>query len=160
MAWNCSQVYGSNIAQLLQGRVQSGTQSLHHLSFMDGTVSSFCTPIHLKSGSAMLLVLISEENHTMLYNAPSLAFQAAMKIVGQLGNARHSVAMGGRSGVSAVSRKAVCCTVCDAVNTQDGRWIPWGGWLKETCGTTPEYVFCDKCSEWLYGLDAPKLRAA
>ncbi len=160
MAWNCSQVYGSNIAQLLEGRVQSGTQSLQYLSLMDGTVSCFCTPIHLKSGSSMLLVLINAVNHTMLYNTPSLALQASMKIVGQLGNVRHSVPTGGRSGVAAASPRAVCCTVCDSLHTHDGRWIPWGDWLKENYETTREYTFCDNCSQWIYGLDASELRAA
>lgn len=160
MAWNCSQAYGNSIAQLLEGRVQSGTQSIHYLSLMDGTVSSFCTPIHLKSGSSMLLVLINEANHIMLFNTPSLALQASMKIVEQLGNARHSVAARGRSRISASSPRAVCCTVCDSLHTQDGRWIPWGDWLKETYETTREFTFCDKCSEWIYGLDASELRAA
>jgi hypothetical protein len=160
MAWNCSQVYGSNIAHLLEGRVQSGTQSLQYLALMDGTVSSFCTPIHLKSGSSLLLVLINEANHTMLYNTPSLAFQASLKIVAQLGNAKHTESARGCAGTFPASRKTLCCSVCDSLSTQDGRWIPWGDWLNETYGTTREFTFCDNCSQWIYGLDASELRAA
>lgn len=160
MAWNCSQDYGSNIAHLLEGRVQGETQSLHYLTLMDGTVSSCCTPIQIKSGRPMLLVLISEVNHTMLYDTPFLAFQASMKIVGQLGNATYSVATGGRSGATDSSPRAVCCTVCDSLLTEDGRWIPWGDWLKETYKTTREYTICANCSQWIYGLDASELRAA
>ncbi len=160
MAWNCSQVYGSNIARLLEGRVQSGIQSLQYLALMDCTVSSFCTPIHLKSGSSLLLVLINEANHTMLYNTPSLAFQTSLKIVAQFGNAKHMESARGCAGTFPASRKTLCCSVCDSLPSQDGRWIPWGDWLNETYGTTREFTFCDNCSQWIYGLDASELRAA
>lgn len=160
IAWNCSQVYGNNIAHLLEGRVQSGTQSVQCLSLMDGAVSSFCTPIHLRSGGALLLVLINEVNHTMLFNTPSLAFEASMKIVDQLGSVRHSMAARAHPGMSATPRKAVCCAVCDSLQTQDGRWISWGDWLFENHQTTRTNTFCESCAQWVYHLDPSELRAA
>jgi len=160
MAWNCSQVYGSNIARLLEGRVQSEAQSILHLSLMDGTVSSFCTPIHLKSGKSLLLVMLNEVRHTMLYNTPLLAFQASVKIVGQLGETRHSSPVRFCADESSVPRKSWCCSVCDSLLTKDGRWIHWSEWLHEEQEFNLTYTFCDDCSEWIYGLDATESRAA
>lgn len=160
LAWNCSQTFGKQVAHLLAGRVQSEAQSHLYLSLMDGSVSTFCTPIHLRSGKSLLLVLVNEMNHTMLYNTPSLCFQASLKIVDQIANSKLQDTDNHRAMAPRTSEETMCCSVCDSVSTPDGRWIHWGEWLTETHNTNRAHSFCDGCSQWIYGLNREAVQAS
>lgn len=154
IGWNSSKHVGSTIARLLEGRVPRDDQSLVNLSLMDGALSAFCTPMHLNSGHSLLLVLLNDVNHTMPYSNVTLAFQTSLKIIGQIGCASHVVQAKDGSDLLLNSQATLCCSVCECLSTQDGRWISWGDWIFETHGIIPSHTFCDNCSEWIYGLDS------
>ena len=160
IGWNCSQHVGMRIARLLEGRVERKSQSLHDLSLIDGAASAFCTPMHLNSGHSLLLVMLNEVNHAMNYNASTLALQASFRIVGQIRSACHLVPSRDSSYIFPSSQGAFCCSVCQSLSTQDGRWLPWGDWLNETHGFSLSHTFCENCSQWLYGLDDSQVKVA
>ena len=160
IGWNSSKHVGTIIARLLEGRVPREAQSLVNLSLMDGAASAFCTPMHLNSGHSLLLVMLNEVNHAMNYNASTLALQASFRIVGQIRSACHLVPSRDSSYIFPSSQGAFCCSVCQSLSTQDGRWLPWGDWLNETHGFSLSHTFCENCSQWLYGLDDSQVKVA
>jgi hypothetical protein len=160
IGWNSSKHVGAIIARLLEGRVPRDAQSLVNLSLMDGALSAFCTPMHLNSGHSFLLVLLNDVKHTMPNRDVTLAFQTSLKIIGQIGCSSHVVQAKEDSDLLLNSQAPLCCSVCDCLSTQDGRWISRGDWLYETHGIIQSYTFCDNCSEWIYGLDSSQGKTA
>ena len=158
--WNSSRHVGGIVARLLEGRVPREAQSLFNLSLMDGTLSAFCTPMHLNSGHSLLLVLLNDVQKAMASSAAALSFQASLKLIREIGCASQVVQAKGNSDVVQDSQETLCCSVCERLSTQDRRWMYWGDWLHETHGITPSHTFCDSCSEWIYGLDASQDKVA
>lgn len=152
--WNSSRHVGGIVARLLEGQVPRDAQSLLNLSLMDGTLSAFCTPMHLNSGHSLLLVLLNDVKKTMANNVAALSFQTSLKLIRDIGCASQVVRAKVNSKVPQNSQETLCCSVCDRLSTHDRRWINWSDWLHETHGITPSHTFCDHCSEWIYGLDA------
>jgi hypothetical protein len=80
IGWNCSQHFGQSVANLLESTVPTEAQSMQVLSLMDRQLKAFYTPIHMRSGRPLLLVLINEINQPIHYKTASLALKASLKI--------------------------------------------------------------------------------
>lgn len=151
--WNTSPAIGINIAKELQGKVPPDRQSEINVKLLDSYFKAVCTPLHLPNGTAHLLVTLD----TPIYPART---KSDIEAIAKFSWSLSATLLDFFSSISnahleaAPSALCCCCSICDRVSDNAGKWGRWSSWLHDSQGISTTHTVCQDCCEKMYGLNA------